>query len=589
VVRAATAIAWRTATPRLVFAATVFFCPQTISARPGVEPVHDSSGAQAAPAQPERAPERFPINAIDVTGVTKLDVDEVERIIYKYTGPDKSSVDVEAARKAIEAAYAAKGYEAVVVESPVQPRESFEAGIITIAVNEAPVGKVAVTGSKYHSTEVVRDQLSAVKEGEPLNFKTLQTQFDYAGRFPDRRIDFAPKPGATEGTIDVDLTVKDTLPLHASLEVNNDNSPSTTPLRLAGSVRYTDMWKLGHTVSASFILAPERLSDSKVFAGSYLAPILGSRWTMSLNGYYSNSNISALGGTNVLGNGFQVGIRASYRLPTTKSVQSISFGPDFKDFNQDISLAGIPAGSTPIRYVPLSLGYSYAVADSESKFAKKVGESRLDVSANATLGFRAIRHELCFDETGGTAVIVDPAACEAGLPNHEFKDQFSNSGLFSQENFVHFNLTLNYSLATKSDWVFSAATQLQIADGHLVSNEQFGAGGRDTVRGYYQSEEVGDEGLVSSFELASPSLAPHLGKSVNDLRAFVFVDAAVIRTLDVSKGVSSDVHLFSLGAGARARLLDHLSSEIIVGVPLLDGSVSKRGDPRTVFVVRGEF
>ena len=46
-------------------------------------------------------------------------------------------------------------------------------------------------------------------------------------------------------------------PFHGSVEVNNDHSPSTEPLRVIGSVRYTDLWRIGHTVSASYIVSPQ--------------------------------------------------------------------------------------------------------------------------------------------------------------------------------------------------------------------------------------------------------------------------------------------------------------------------------------------
>lgn len=539
--------------------------------------------------QPERAPDQFAINAIDVTGVTKLSVAELERIIYRFTGPGRSNVTVEEARKAIEAAYFAKGYEAVLVESPLQPREAFNAGVITIAVNESPVGNIRVTGSKFHSDRVVRAQLPSLAPGKPIDFKALQNEFSSVSRFPDREVEFSPKPGEVAGTTDVDLIVKDTFPLHANFELNNDNSASTTRLRLSGAVRYTDMWKIGHTLSANFIIAPERKADSSVVAASYVAPLLGSPWTLSVSGYRSNSNIAALGGTNVLGNGYQVGVRAAYRLPTRTSFQSVSFGADFKNFEQDVIFGGVSVGKTPIRYVPVTLEYNASSADSESNFAKKIGTSTFSVNAGSTLGLRAIKRQLCIDTTGGQSLVVDRAQCLARLPGRVLDDQFTNSAVFSSENFVHFNLGFNYALATASDWVFASSWAVQIADVHLVTNEQFSAGGRSTVRGYFESEAVGDQGFVSTFELAAPSLAPLLGRYVDELRAYAFVDAGYVRTIGTLPGVINTTRLLSVGGGARLKIFDRLYGEVIVGVPLNPGSAAKKGEPRTVFVVRGEF
>ena len=109
------------------------------------------------------------------------------------------------------------------------------------------------------------------------------------------------------------------------------------------------------------------------------------------------------------------------------------------------------------------------------------------------------------------------------------------------------------------------------------------------MRGYFESEAVGDQGFVSSFEIGWPSLSPLLGKYVDELRPYAFVDSGFVRTINVLPGQVSSARLLSVGGGARLRLFDRLYGEMIFGVPLNDGTFSKKGEPRTVFVVRGEF
>ncbi|MBW1279460.1 ShlB/FhaC/HecB family hemolysin secretion/activation protein, partial [Escherichia coli] len=92
-------------------------------------------------------------------------------------------------------------------------------------------------------------------------------------RFPDRLINPKFKAGTVPGTIDVDLQVEDSSPFHASVELNNDNSPNTRSLRLSGTVRYSNLWGQGHTLSATGSLAPQDTKQSAVISGSYNAPI----------------------------------------------------------------------------------------------------------------------------------------------------------------------------------------------------------------------------------------------------------------------------------------------------------------------------
>lgn len=525
------------------------------------------SAADSSNGQPQRSPDRFFIAALDVVGATILQPAEIERLVYKFTGPDKSGQDVDAARQAVQDAYAAKGYEAVIVDVPTQETALFQQGIVQIRVNESPVGKIQVVDARHHGEKRIRSDLPSLQEGRPLDLKSLQSDLSAANRFPDRTVSPAFKPGAEPGLIDVELKVQDSLPLHASAELNNDNSPSTTDLRASASVRYSNLFGAGHTLSASAIVAPRAPRESKVFSGSYLAPFIGSPWSVLLYGYSSNSNVAALGGTNVLGDGFQIGLRGIYRLPSKSSSQSISFGVDYKDFNQQIFVGGVNAGTTPINYLPMVVEYTFARGGEYTQF---------DATLGMTAGLRAIKkvRQIC----APGQVICTPV------------DQFQDKAVDSVENFFRLNLGLNYQFSTKSDIVLKAGLTGQLADTHLVSNEQFGLGGSSSVRGYYQSEAVADNGVGGTFEIQSPSLANMFGTFVDDLRFFGFVDAGYTYLLGrIPADQARDFTLVGAGGGLRIQLFGHLSGNVIAGVPLVAGPVSKKGDPRVTFQVKSEF
>ena len=515
------------------------------------------------------APAKFMIAAIDVSGVTVLPQSEIEQVIYPYMGPDRSTDDVEAARKAVQDAYAKQGYESVQVDIPPQPAQTFAQGIVQIRVTEAAVGSVKVTGAKYHSSKLVREQVASIQQGKPLNLKTLQTDLADANRYPDRQVTPSFLPGKEPGTVDVDLKVKDSLPFHGSVEINNDHSPSTRPLRLIGSLRYTDLWRIGHTISASYIVSPQDRNQTEVFSGAYNAPILGTPWTLTLYGYTSNSDIAALGGSNVLGDGYQIGLRAMYRLPFEKTYQSISFGFDYKHFNQNITVGGQPAGRAPIEYIPISASYSFSSAGDKST---------TDITLSATLGLRALKKFGCFS--------TDP---NVTAQNCQIVDQFKNKDLEASENFFHANLDASYNRSWKYDFVTALRLSAQLADSHLVTNEQFAAGGLTNVRGYLQSEAVGDDGFVGSIEFRLPSVASHLPSFVDELRLFGFVDGAKIHVLRTLADQTNHFSLLGIGGGARIRLFNALSGELSVGLPLLDGPTSKSNDLRTLFTAKGEF
>lgn len=537
-----------------------------------------AAAAQDAGA-PQRAPDRFTINAIDVSGATRLSATEIERLIYPFLGPDRTQDDVLAAQKALQDAYTAKGYEAVLVDLPVQPEETFSRGVVQIAVNETPVGRVRVVGSKYHALSDVRAEVPSLQEGQPLDIKALQRELAVANRYPDRTVDPAFRPGQVPGTLDIDLRVDDTLPFHASAELNNDNSPNTRALRAVGTLRYTNLWDAGHTLSMTGSFAPQATQQSAVFSAAYTAPIIGTPWSILLSGYTSNSDVASLGGVNVLGNGTQIGVRGIYRLPSDTLFQQVSFGVDFKAFNEQLALAGEPIRPVPIRYVPFVAEYTMSGSDETTRFGMSFG---------VTAGIRAVERVPCIDINNAqpeSAVVCTLPGGGVGVR----EDQFQGRSIDAEENFIHINLDLDWAHTFANDMALALHVAAQFADSPLVTNEQFSLGGMSNVRGYFVSETVGDDGFVNSVELQSPDLGTKLGKPLDELRFFGFGDLGYARVRRASAGQTSTFRLGSFGGGFRIRALDLFSGEFLIGVPVSDGPTTRAWDPRYNFSLKGEF
>jgi hemolysin activation/secretion protein len=91
----------------------------------------------------------------------------------------------------------------------------------------------------------------------------VQQQLTDVNRQPDRQVIPQLSPGSMPQTMDVTLKVDDTNPWHGSVELDNDHSADTPDLRTDRNVRYDNLWQLGHTISASYIVAPEDLAQPK--------------------------------------------------------------------------------------------------------------------------------------------------------------------------------------------------------------------------------------------------------------------------------------------------------------------------------------
>jgi hemolysin activation/secretion protein len=537
---------------RLACVAAPVLCGAWLAGAPA-----SAQDAAPPPADPAAAvspaPEqRLDIEAYDVEGNTLLDELTIQKAVYDHLGPQRTAADVDKAREALEAAYKARGYQSVVVDIPAQ---SVAAGplVVKLRVTEAQIGRLRVVGSKYHAPSMLKGLTPSLAEGQVPNLDAAQREVAELNRLPTTQVTPILRPGKIPGTVDVDLKVSDELPLKGSLELNNDHAPNTDPLRLVASLSYNNLWQQGHTVSATYLVAPQDIDAAQVIAGSYLAPVLGTPWSLLVYAYDSNSNVASLGGTTVLGKGYAIGVRGILQLPSFGSfTHSVNFGADFKHFDEAVKL-GDDVAETPIEYWPANAVYS---------LNRVVDRYTATASLGVTLGVRGFGSD---------------------------RSDFEMKRFDATANFVKLNLDASLTYNLGKDVVAAAKISGQLSDQPLVSSEQFAIGGLTSVRGYLQSEGVGDNGILGSLELRSPSVATFLGPWVDELRLYGFTEAGKVWTLEALAGQQGRTTLYTVGLGLRLQTLGHFRGDVAVALPLRDSGFTDAFDPYLTFIVRSEF
>jgi hemolysin activation/secretion protein len=511
-----------------------------------------AAGATHVRAAPAASEPTFDIDAIDVDGNTLLDEATLEAAIYPHLGPSRTRADVAAAQQALEDAYHAKGFQSVVVEVP---RQTVADRVIKLHVVEAPVGRLRVVGSRYHSLAEVAAAIPAIAEGRVPNFTAAQAEVTEANRLPDRQITPVVRAGAAPGTVDVDLKVADQEPLHGSLEVNNENSPFTEPLRVTANLHYDNLWQLGHSLSVTYEVAPQRRSDSEVYAGSYVAPVWNTPFSLLLFGFSSNSDVAAIGGVDVLSPGYDIGVRAIYQFANLGSIsQSLSFGIDYKQFKELDRLGDGRVSNGAASYWPLTATYTF----------RRQTEATTTVSAAITANPRGLGD----NDTG-------------------FQDKRANA----RANFIRANLDAEHLQPLPDGFQLDVRASGQITDTALVTSEQFAVGGFSSVRGYYEAEAIGDNGVFGSLELRSPALLRRFSGKLDDFRLFAFLDGGNAWVLLPQTEQKSEFTLYSTGLGTRFRLLNHLGGDLFTAFPLKNGPIRLGGGDRayTTFSLKAEF
>jgi hemolysin activation/secretion protein len=144
------------------------------------------------------------------------------------------------------------------------------------------------------------------------------------------------------------------------------------------------------------------------------------------------------------------------------------------------------------------------------------------------------------------------------------------------------NLPAGLSLLVKLDG--------QVADQPLISNEQYSAGGMDSVRGYKESEIMGDNAVHCVLEVAAPNLAPVLGLGERFLLTpYTFYDFAALWVKDPLPGQESAMNIQGTGIGIRGFLFSVLEFETDLAFALKGTNRTKSGDIRSYFRVKYQF
>ncbi|CAM3932771.1 hemolysin activation/secretion protein [Kerstersia gyiorum] len=513
--------------------------------------VHMAAQAQdAAPAGDDVR--RVNINEFIVRGNTVLDNKTIEAAVYPHMGPQRTLEDIEAARDALQTVYHEHGYQSVYVDLPEQ---SVQGGVVILQVAETRVGRLKVVGARHYSPLAIRDEVPALREGEVPDFNAAQAQLTELNQTASRQVLPLVREGRIPGTMDVDLQVEDKRPWYVSAGLNNDYSADTRKLRAVLSVGHDNLWQRGHSVSLSFFTAPQEISKLKVFSGSYSLP-LSRDWSLQVAGYSSDSKVATVGGTNVLGKGHSFGVAATYTVPGQGDWHhSLGIGADYKDFDETVRFGNVD-DTVPLTYVPITLSYNgYRYAD----------------SAQSTLGLS----------------LVTATRSMFGL-NSDWRD-FDYKRYLASPSFAVFKGDMTHNQGLGRDWQLYLRGSFQVASGALVSNEQFSAGGANSVRGYLAAEASADEGLLGSMELRTPSLGAWLGNAVTDWRWHVFAEWAGLRLRDPLPEQQRIFHLGSVGLGTRMQVMDWLSANLDWAYPLYAGSETRRYHPRLHFNLRANF
>lgn len=527
----------------------------------------------AGVARAEDVSPRYDIWEYQVENNSVLSDTDIEHTLYSFLGADKSFTDVDAARAALEARYRDAGYLTVLVDIPEQ---EVKEGVVRLRVIEGRIELLAVTGAEYFSASEIRRQVPSLAEGNVPRLAAMQYDLGKLNMAAaDRRVTPVLRPGKVLGRMEVELKVKDKLPLHGSIGIDDRYSTNTSRLRMNMGMHYDNLWQRGHSVSVQYQTAPQASEEVQVWSASYSMDLPFEGHTLVTYGARTRSNVAVVGGLTVIGNGSVSGVRDMVRLVgDDATMRVLSFGADYKDFEENLHLAALSTpATTPIDYVHFSVNYQQS---SQNEW----GLARFNFGP----GF-AVR-----------GVSPDESACQFPTGNTvgretEPRDEFFCKRVSARSNYFYMRGEASQTMSLSRGYSANAALAGQWTDQPLIGNEEFSIGGVDTVRGYTESAFMGDYGVRTTLELRSPSyseawgLPPKLGEA----RWLAFADAGAAWLRSPLPAQDSRQGLASLGAGLRLGAQATWNASFDLAVALREVGQISAGSARLHGMVKYEF
>jgi len=592
----------------------------------------------AIPASPPAPARTFEVRQYEVAGNSLLKPEVIDQVLSPFTGTNVSLMQIQKALGELQLAYRERGYATVSVGLPQQQLTN---AIVKVQVTEGKLVDIRVTGNRFFSSNNVMSALPSLQTNVILNSRIFQRELDLANQNRDRQIYPTISPGPDPGTSALNLKVKDRLPLHGRLEVNNYSTPGTPDWRINTSLSYNNLWQHEHQLGLSYGFTPEAFKTDGITSDFLLnRPLVA-----NLGAYYrlpfgtpssvqQQVNSSRQFGYDEATRQFRLppaGVRPDLTIfaSSSSSDTGVKLGPArivsrtplltiiSQDSGQNLTINESAGGRLNI---PLSLSDTRRLSFSGGLDAKRYSLESYNsnnfiittVITNAQ-GSQTIDSQVASPQPVRSAELVylplslgvdysqsDPGGtlvASLGF-SYNFLGDSTNFAMQSYSrhadaNFGKATLSLTRDQKLFSNWSLLLRASGQAATGPLISNEQFALGGLNSVRGYYEGDEYGDSGWSGSVELRTPYIASQVPLWTESapawLRGVAFVEGG--QRFAMAKAFSRDPSnsLLGVGFGVSANLNNHLDMRIAVGWPLLNSFNTAAGDPRAHFSVGGQF
>ena len=585
---------------------------------------HSPAGATNAVAKP---PTVLSVNKYRIEGNSVLPPQDFG-VLSNYTGTNITVPQLREGLGKVQLRYRELGFPTISVTLPPQRITN---GTVKVKVIEGRLNTIRITGNEHFSTNNIRRALPGLTTNILLNTKWFQPELDRANANKDRQIYPVISPGPEPGTSDLTLQVKDRLPLHGRVEINDKSTPGTALLRADVAVQYANLWELEHAIGVDYNFTPQEYkpaNEPPTFADHPQVSSASAFYRLPLG---SGGNLR----------------EEAERKPVTFGYDEMShkFNLPPPSGHPELTLyASHSSSDSHLQYGPLKTIFTNVLADISSQFAQHMPSANDNFGAKLTVPldeFAGIKSTLILgadfksyaahtlstnltyfnlyaldpfgnrvlvtnetvrlaansdqrffyiplsfgwsayrpDKTGAFQFTFNQAVFLSALGSARTNFQVSAGNLRAGGDYTTINVGLVRQQNLPGGWMLVGNVNGQWASAPLISNEQFGIGGTAGVRGYREGEVYGDSGWRGLLDLRAPAFnigyfPTSTGEIPALLRCSIFTDYGQVYFLD--RAGQLPVSEWGAGLGFFLTAGEHFDARLTLAWALL-GATPKSG------------
>ncbi|MCP3879180.1 MAG: ShlB/FhaC/HecB family hemolysin secretion/activation protein [Sulfitobacter sp.] len=430
-----------------------------------------------------------------------------------------------------------------VVDVVVPAGQDVSGGGVRLLLLLGRLQEVAVTGQRHFSAAAIRRGVKSQAD-DVISSRRLSRDLDWLNRNPFRTVDAVLQRGARPGQTRVELKVRDQRPYRVYAGYEN------TGTELTGENRGLAGFTLGNVFGRDHRLGYQgTVSDqSGAFKAHSLHYVVPLSWQHELKVFAVDQTSDPeqdADGFDLSANSTQYGVRYIIPLVTRSGLssglrQNLELGYDAKESDNGLFFGGAPVSDNLTEVSQWRLGYQFARPDSRGHFKGAI-------------------HGIW-------------------SPGQDSRDaSFAQQRALADSTYTYILAYLERHTRLGRHWSWRLGLTGQWADSNLLPSEQLGIGGYNTVRGYEEYAQIGDQGVMVNNELHFRPLPAH---SSHGLDLFAFHDYGRASNVDLLPGERDRRDLSSVGLGVNYHYRSFLTLSLAYGRQLKEVEPGEDKDGR---------